>query len=88
MRTKEATFTSVDGSIEHELKNTDRLVGEMPNLVGAKTGFTPRAGYCLTLTSTDPTRKRNIISVVLDDYHRFDDVQTMSAWAFDNYTWQ
>jgi D-alanyl-D-alanine carboxypeptidase (penicillin-binding protein 5/6) len=88
MRTKETTFTSVDGNIEHELKNTDRLVGKMPNLVGAKTGFTPRAGYCLTLTSTDPTQKRNIISVVLDDYHRFDDVQTMSAWAFDNYTWQ
>lgn len=88
MRTKETIFTSIDGEIEHELENTNRLVGEMPNLVGAKTGFTPRAGYCLALVSDDPTRKHDIISVVLDDYHRFDDVQSMSAWVFDNYVWQ
>jgi len=87
MRTKETTFTSVDGEIVHELKNTDRLIGEMPNLVGAKTGFTPRAGYCLVLASDDSTQKHDVISVVLDDYHRFDDVQEMSIWAFDNYTW-
>ncbi len=88
MRTKEATFKSVDGTIEHELKNTDRLIGELPNLVGAKTGFTPRAGYCLALTTSDASGKHNIVSIVLDDYHRFDDVQKMSAWAFENYTWQ
>ena len=87
METKEATFKSVDGTIEHELKNTDRLIGKLPNLVGAKTGFTPRAGYCLALTTSDASGKHNIVSVVLDDYHRFDDVQKMSAWAFENYTW-
>ncbi len=88
MHTKEATFKSVDGTIEHELKNTDRLIGELPNLVGAKTGFTPRAGYCLALATSDASGKHKIVSVVLDDYHRFDDVQKMSAWAFENYTWQ
>jgi D-alanyl-D-alanine carboxypeptidase (penicillin-binding protein 5/6) len=87
MQTKEATFESVDGTIEHELKNTNRLVGKLPNLVGAKTGFTPRAGYCLALTTSDTSGKHHIVSIVLDDYHRFDDVQEMSAWAFENYTW-
>ncbi len=88
MKTKEDTFTSVDGSIKHELKNTNRLIDEMPNLVGAKTGFTPRAGYCLNLTAFSEDKKHKVISVVLDDYHRFDDVQEMSAWAFDNYVWK
>jgi D-alanyl-D-alanine carboxypeptidase len=88
MQTKEATFKSVDGKIEHELKNTDRLVDKLPNLLGAKTGFTPRAGYCLALATTDMSGKHRIVSVVLDDYHRFDDVQEMSAWAFENYVWQ
>jgi len=88
MRTKETTFKSVDGAVEHELENTNRLVGELPNLVGAKTGFTPRAGYCLALTTSDISGEHNIVSIVLDDYHRFSDVQEMSTWAFDNYVWQ
>lgn len=88
MRTEETTFTDVDGTVEHELKNTNRLIGEMTNLVGAKTGFTPRAGYCLALASSDETKKHSVISVVLDDYHRFNDVEMMSQWAFSNYLWQ
>jgi D-alanyl-D-alanine carboxypeptidase len=88
MRTKEETFTSVDGSVEHTLKNTNRLVGEMSNLVGAKTGFTPRAGYCLNMTSSSNDKKHNVVSVVLDDYNRFADVQEMSNWAFNNYIWK
>ncbi|MFA5986885.1 MAG: serine hydrolase [Parcubacteria group bacterium] len=88
MRTDETTFSSVDGSVTHELKNTDRLIGGMSNLVGAKTGFTPRAGYCLALAASDPSGKHHVVTVVLDDYHRFDDVEMMSAWAFANYTWQ
>ncbi|XLQ19937.1 MAG: D-alanyl-D-alanine carboxypeptidase family protein [Candidatus Moraniibacteriota bacterium] len=88
MKTKEGTFTSVDGEIVHELKNTNRLVGEMDNLVGAKTGFTPRAGYCLALTSTSTDKEHDIVSIVLDDYQRFNDVQKMSEWAFENYVWK
>ena len=88
MQTKETTFRSVDGAVEHELENTNRLVGELPSLVGAKTGFTPRAGYCLALVTSDINSEHNIVSIVLDDYHRFNDVQEMSAWAFDNYRWQ
>jgi D-alanyl-D-alanine carboxypeptidase len=88
MRTEESGFTSIDGSIEHELKNTNRLIGQMSNLLGAKTGFTPRAGYCLALTAEDKSRKHKVVSVVLDDYHRFNDVQYMSEWAFENFEWQ
>lgn len=88
MRTEETIFTNVEGTIEHELKNTNRLIGKIDNLVGAKTGFTPRAGYCLALASTDDSGKHTVISVVLDDYNRFIDVEMMSQWAFDNYVWQ
>lgn len=88
MRTDKMTFASLDGAVIHELDNTDRLIGDLPNLVGAKTGFTPRAGYSLALATEDPSRKHFVISVVLDDYHRFDDVEIMSAWAFSNFTWQ
>ena len=88
MRTENATFTDVDNTVEHELKNTNRLIGELNNLVGAKTGFTPRAGYCLALATEDETKEHTVISIVLDDYSRFIDVERMSQWAFDNYEWR
>lgn len=88
MRIPDTTFTSADGMIVHELDNTNRLLDTMPNLIGAKTGFTPRAGYCLVLASVDPTDEHHIVSVVLDDIERFNDVEKMSAWAFDSFAWK
>ncbi len=88
MRTKEMTFTDVDNTVVHELKNTNRLIGEMEHLVGAKTGFTPRAGYCLALAAEDKTQTHTVISVVLGDYQRFIDIEDMTTWAFDNYEWR
>ena len=88
MRTETATVTSIDGELVHELDNTNRLIGTMQNLIGAKTGFTPRAGYCLVLASSDQTRKHRVVSVVLNDVERFNDVEQMSAWAFESFTWK
>lgn len=88
MRTETATVTSIDGELVHELDNTNRLIGTMQNLIGAKTGFTPRAGYCLVLASSDQTRKHHVVSVVLNDVERFNDVEQMSAWAFESFTWK
>jgi serine-type D-Ala-D-Ala carboxypeptidase (penicillin-binding protein 5/6) len=88
MRTDKAVFTNVEGTVEHEVKNTNRLIGKIENLIGAKTGFTPRAGYCLALTAHDPSQKHVIVSVVLDDHQRFIDVENMTTWAFENYMWQ
>ena len=88
MRIEETTFSSHDGTIVHELKNTNRLIETMPNLIGAKTGFTPRAGYCLVLASSDATKKHRVVSVVLDDIERFNDVESMSTWAFSSFVWK
>lgn len=88
MQTETATFMSRDGAITHELENTNRLIGEMPNLIGAKTGFTPRAGYCLALASHDGTQEHRVVSVVLNDPQRFIDVRTMSDWAFTSFEWR
>ena len=88
MQTDTATFTSRDGTIVHELDNTNRLIGEMPTLLGAKTGFTPRAGYCLALASHNADKTQNIVSVVLDDPQRFIDITAMSDWAFASFEWR
>jgi D-alanyl-D-alanine carboxypeptidase len=88
MQTKESEFTNLDGSLTHTLQSTNRILGEFPNIVAGKTGFTPRAGYSLAMATESPDKKHKIVSIVLDDYHRFDDVQEMSNWAFANYEWK
>ena len=79
--------TSVDGKIEHTILNTDQLLDQVPNLVGAKTGFTPLAGYALLTVIADSSKKHRIVAVVLDDSQRWQDIKTMINWTFSSYDW-
>jgi len=88
MKIPEAQIYSADGKYMHQLNNTDILLGEMPNCLGGKTGFTPLAGKSLLLGSTDETRKHKIIAVVLNDERRWEDMRTLIKWIFDNYEWK
>jgi D-alanyl-D-alanine carboxypeptidase (penicillin-binding protein 5/6) len=62
----------------HEVENTNKIVSEIPNLIGSKTGFTDLAGGNLTI-AFDAGLDRPIIITVLgstrDD--RFTDVLTL-----------
>lgn len=79
---------SADGKIQHTILNTDQLLDQMPNMIGAKTGFTPMAGYSLLMAVSDPTTKHRIVTVVLDDPTRWQDIKTMTSWTFDSYDWR
>lgn len=78
---------SFDGKIEHTILNTDQLLDKMPNIIGAKTGFTPMAGYSLLMVVADPTTKHRIVSVVLNDPQRWQDIKMMADWTFSSYNW-
>jgi serine-type D-Ala-D-Ala carboxypeptidase (penicillin-binding protein 5/6) len=88
MKIPEEQIYSTDGKYMHQLKNTDILLGDMPNCLGGKTGFTPMAGKSLLLGSTDSTGKHRIIAVVLNDEKRWEDMRTLISWVFDNYEWK
>lgn len=67
--TPQATIYSVDGSLKHELKNTNRLIQSdtsyyMPNALGVKTGFTHDAGH--SLVSAYKLNNRTLIGVVMN----------------------
>lgn len=79
---------SVDGKITHTILNTNKLMGEMPNLLGGKTGFTPLAGHSLLMVVQDDSKKNTIIAVLLDDPYRWQDIRTMTTWAFSSYDWK
>lgn len=88
MKIPEEQIYSTDGKYMHQLKNTDILLGDMPNCLGGKTGFTPLAGKSLLLGSTDPSGKHRIIAVVLNDERRWEDMRTLIGWVFSNYEWR
>jgi D-alanyl-D-alanine carboxypeptidase len=89
MCTEKTFISSIDGKYEHEIFNTDELLGAYPNLVGTKTGFTPRAGYSLLAVAKDPSAgKHTLIAVVLDDSARWQSIQQMLSWGFGAYEWR
>ncbi len=88
MMQMEKTFiSSQDGTLIHEIFNTDQLLGSMPNLVGTKTGFTPLAGYSLLAVATHPNGEHPVIAVVLNDPYRWDSIRSMFSWSFQAYDW-
>lgn len=88
MRIPDGQFYSTDGKYVHVLKNTDLLLNTLPNCIGGKTGFTPLAGKSLLMGATETTGKHKIISVVLNDEKRWDDMKFLVSWIDQNYKWQ
>jgi len=88
MRVSTAEIFSADGKIKHHIGNTDRLLEQMPNCLGGKTGFTYEAGKCLMSAATDPNGKDiQVIGVILDDSYRWQDMKSMLTWSFQAYQW-
>lgn len=87
MQLKETIIASHDGTLQHELFNTNQLLGNMPNLLGTKTGFTPLAGYSLLAVAHHPNGGHPVIAVVLNDPYRWESIQSMFSWSFQAYDW-
>jgi D-alanyl-D-alanine carboxypeptidase len=88
MKIPEDQFYSTDGKYMHVLKNTDLLLDTTPNCLGGKTGFTPMAGKSLLLGLTDAGQKHRVISVLLNDENRWEDMRVLNSWIFSNYEWK
>ena len=88
MRYEKQFITSADGVYTHEIFSTDQLLGQFPNLIGTKTGFTPLAGYSLLAVATDHTQSHKVVAVVLDDSSRWQSIQSMFDWSFQAFDWK
>ncbi|MBP6975627.1 MAG: D-alanyl-D-alanine carboxypeptidase [Candidatus Moranbacteria bacterium] len=88
MRLEETKISSVDGKYQHDIFNTDELLGQMPNLIGTKTGFTPLAGRTLLAVAHHPESNHRVVAVVLDDQYRWQSIRSMFDWSFQSFDWQ
>lgn len=88
MRVEKTFITSHDGKYSHEIFNTDELLGQLPNLIGTKTGFTPLAGYSLLAVATDHSQNHKVVAVLLDDPYRWQSIRSMFDWSFQAIDWR
>lgn len=84
--TKEITVTSVDGKIKHKLVNINKLLGEVPGVLGIKTGWTENARENLVTYIERGGRK--VIIALLGSQDRFGETKEIIDWIFENYEWQ
>lgn len=87
LRIQKTAVISLDGKIEHKIKNTNLLLGKLKNITGGKTGLTDEAGQCLALVVGDPNDNHKIISVVLNADDRFLETEKLARWVFKSYKW-
>lgn len=61
--------------------NTDQLLGEVPEVVCGKTGFTTQAKGCLLLVTKNPKDNDYLINLVLGADDRFAEMQKLISWS-------
>ena len=84
--TKEKVVKSVDGTITHRLTNINKLIGEVPGVLGVKTGWTENARENLvTLVERD---SRRVMIAIMGSQDRFGETKELINWLFANYSWQ
>lgn len=80
--------TSADGTITHRVTSTNELFGEIPGIVGGKTGNTDGALGCMILVVKTGEKGDTLVSIVLGSRVRFQDTRTLVQWAQTAYRWQ
>lgn len=70
------------------LASTDQLLGEVPDIVIGKTGFTLEAGGCLFLVVDNPNESDYLIYAVLGAEDRFAEMKKMIDWVGNAYQWR
>ncbi|MCX6719566.1 MAG: serine hydrolase [Candidatus Staskawiczbacteria bacterium] len=64
-----------------KIENTDQLLGEVPEVVCSKTGFTTEAKGCLLLVINKPDNDGFLINVILGADDRFVEMKKLISWS-------
>lgn len=86
VRTKTYSFTDVTGEIPVNISNTNKLLWDIPETAGIKTGTTSGAGEVLIYRYLDKDKDFTIIVMSSED--RFLDTRNLINWTLSNYEWR
>jgi len=85
VRTKTYTFSDLEGDLTVNLENTNKLLWEIPETIGVKTGRTSGAGEVLIYRYEDGEKDLTIIVMSSED--RFADTKELLKWTLSSYKW-
>ncbi len=83
---QKTTVSDVYGKLQHNLVNTNKLVGKYANILGGKTGTTDNAGESLVVVAKGESNQ-TIIAVLLNSPDRFTEGKNLLDWALKAYNW-
>jgi len=84
--TKEKIVKSVDDKFVHRLVNLNKLLGDVPGVMGVKTGWTEAARENLVTYVDRDDRK--VMIVVLGSSDRFGETRELIEWIYNSYFWE
>ena len=79
-------MSSEGGEYNAVISNTNRLLWEVPNSVGIKTGTTLGAGEVLIYEYKEDLK--DIVIIVMGSKDRFGDTRNILKWIGRNYSWE
>lgn len=71
-----------------QVTNTNQLLGQVPEIIVGKTGFTTDAKECLLLVLYNPNADDYFINVLLGSSDRFAEMRQVINWVPEAYQWQ
>jgi D-alanyl-D-alanine carboxypeptidase len=86
MQTKQMAITSQEGN-KHILNSTNKLLGKIPQIIAAKTGYTEEAGNCMATAFKAPDNESTITVIVMDTPDRMAETSNLIKWTSKAYSW-
>ena len=84
---KEYDLYSNSGEFHHKLINTNKLLGDIPEVIGGKTGFTNHAKGTFLVVEKSPTKGSYLVHVVLGSADRLEEMKKIINWLNAAYKW-
>jgi D-alanyl-D-alanine carboxypeptidase (penicillin-binding protein 5/6) len=82
----ESLETSSSAKVTHHLINTNRLLWEIPETIGFKTGRTDGAGEVLVYVYSKD--EKAIAIIVMKSLDRFEDTKKILDWTLSSFAWE
>ena len=76
-----------NGELHHKLINTNKLLGEIPEVVGGKTGWTKEAQGTFLVVEKSYDEGNYLINVVLGSIDRLEEMKKIINWLNIAYEW-
>ena len=89
-RIREFTLYDISGNKHHIVRNTNELLDDADlgvEIIGGKTGTTPKAQENLVLVTKPPQGGGVVVNVVLGSDDHFGDMRALISWFSENYSW-